>query len=251
MTPVPNASQNHFDTVASRWAGWYETRESFIARLDAVSEAMARMLPTDASARVLDFGGGPGVFSAFASGMARHVICLDTSSAMASAGRDSEATLRSLVKSRGLEYRPARVSRIVGTLDTIAAPARFDLVLAIAVLEYLVDLGAVIDRLVTLVRPGGALLLTVPDTRSLVRRAERPIDHVAALAGTTLHVDRLAQRAYSATRPHGSRPPWERALAGTRACLVAITPIPLGSSGVRRWFKPNRLVVARVPRAGS
>jgi SAM-dependent methyltransferase len=67
-------------------------------------------------------------------------------------------------RQRGLDVRTA-------SIDDHGLPAgRFDLVAMCDVLEHLVDPGAGLDRAAALLRPGGALYLTLPDAGSALAR---------------------------------------------------------------------------------
>jgi len=58
------------------------------------------------------------------------------------------------------------------------AAARFDVVLMLDVLEHFVDDGAVVARARTLLRPGGALLVSVPAFQALFSEHDRAVAHV-------------------------------------------------------------------------
>jgi SAM-dependent methyltransferase len=132
------------------------------------------------------------------------------------------------------------VSAIAGAIDQ-----PFDIILAISVLEYQAKPHEVVSDLVRLLRPKSFLVMSVPNERSLVRVFERPIDALAARVGRIVGNSRLADRAYSATRPFGSKVPWVAALASAGAVCTDIVPLPLGDSGLRRLMRPNLLVVAQ------
>lgn len=259
---VPRSSvarqlDDHFLEVADTWVDRYLNRLSFRARLRVVSEAIERELQgrqlQDGQLRdlqpkhVLDFGAGAGVFSAVASGLGAEVISLDRSWPMLRAGVSNQDKLDKIMTSLHLLHHPERIHRVAGDIEALGArgQGRFHLVLAIAVLEYVVDLYGTLNVLVSSLDQRGTLLFTVPRPLSWVRRVETPIDGLAARVGRRWGIDRLSQRSYSAMRPYGSSPPWQAALALAGAQPVTVLEIPLGAKGWRRWSAPNQLIVAR------
>lgn len=245
MSPVPahdlDTVDEHFAEIATTWTNRYARTPSFRIRLDAVASAL-----TDIEADLaLDFGGGTGVFAVLATARAHRVVLLDRSIEMTFAGLQDLPLATALASEAGLTPDATRVTRVVGDLDCLAGAAfeRFDLVLAIAVLEYLPHPEAALDHLVRLLRPGGHAILTVPDPDSIVRRVERPADWLLAGVGRLIRIQRLAARSYSATRPRALGHP-DR-LASDQTVLMRSTPLPLGASGPRRLLRPNRLVVLR------
>ena len=79
-------------------------------------------------------------------------------------GVEPSAWAASEAKQRGLEVHHAELD------DVDLAPASFDAVVSCDVLEHLADPAAALTRLVELLRPGGALYLTVPDAGSRFAR---------------------------------------------------------------------------------
>jgi SAM-dependent methyltransferase len=67
-------------------------------------------------------------------------------------------------KARGLDVHHAELD------DADLAPESFDAVVSCDVLEHLADPGAALDQLIALLKPGGALYLTVPDAGSRFAR---------------------------------------------------------------------------------
>jgi 2-polyprenyl-3-methyl-5-hydroxy-6-metoxy-1,4-benzoquinol methylase len=229
---------SHFSGNAEGWLTRYSTSPSFAIRLRVVGEAIVEELKGKEHARVLDVGGGPGLFSAVAAGIAAHVLCLDPVPEMLRAGVAQSTTLAQLMATARVPYRPERITRVAGTIDAIENGQRFDLVLAIGVLEYLPDPAALLKRLVGLLAADGAVLFTVPNPSSIARRVEKPLDMVASSIGKVLPIRKFRDRSYSALRPHGSDPVWQTsAPAGT----TTVTPLPL-SDGLGKHVHPNLLV---------
>lgn len=238
------AVDQHFSEVADSWIDRYATRPSFQARYLAVGAAIRQHLPPGGT--VLDFGAGPGVFSVLASARANMVLSVDASLPMLRAGGNQSEALVGLASAAGMTARPERVHRVAGdisVLDQAGVRGRFDLVLAIAVLEYLADVPRHLEVLLASLRPGGLLVFTVPNPRSLVRRVERPVDRAATALGRLNGSRRLADRAYGAARPAGSRVNWQSILKH-RQIQFRQTALPLGPIGWRRVLRPSVLVLA-------
>jgi SAM-dependent methyltransferase len=233
--------QDHFSGLAEDWADRYVTRDSFATRLRTLSAALREQVHADDA--VLDFGSGAGVFSAVLSGYAGRVVSMDVNEAMLHASAGNEDQLAEIAAGVGVAYRPHLVSRVVAHSAALRAAPQFDVVVAIAVLEYVPDLQDVLTALAATLRPGGTLLATYPDQRSIIRRVERPVDLVSSAVGRRLGSRRLGGREYSELRPEpvtDLAPVLRRAgltVAGTRR-------VPLGSRGVRRRLAPNCLWIA-------
>jgi len=243
----------HFDEVAGSWIRRYADRPSFRHRLDVVGGVVCETLDALADAtpetplRVLDFGGGPGMFSLVASEIADVVVCLDVSEPMVRAGATHAPDAIELLQAKGLHPRPAVVERVVGSLDTIrTSPGdQFDTVLAIAVLEYLPDPDHVVIELARRLRDGGRLVLTVPNEKSAYRRFEDLAGSLGATAGVLLRSERLRSRAYASTRPHGNRVPWRRGADDAGLVLERIVPLELAGTGMLARMSATSVVVLR------
>ena len=233
----------HFDERAATWAERYRSHPSFRSRLAVVGNAVDDELAGRPDARVLDYGGGPGLFAELAGQRATEVVCIDRSPSMIEWGQQHRSELRSLLTDAGFARTPGDVRRQVGDEQSIPAIGSFDVILAIAVLEYVDDPVGVIGALATALRPGGALLATVPNPRSPVRWAQRIAGPVAAVV--TGRPGRLADQSFATIRPHGDRVPWGRAAAAAGLDVTATTPVPLGDRGSRTWLHPNTLISLR------
>jgi 2-polyprenyl-6-hydroxyphenyl methylase/3-demethylubiquinone-9 3-methyltransferase len=91
------------------------------------------------------------------------VIALDGSDAMIAIAEQSAA-------SEGLR----NITHRVGLLDELAGweSAQFELILSSSVLEYVDDYQAALASLVRLLRPGGRMIISMPNADSLYRRIE-------------------------------------------------------------------------------
>ncbi len=232
--------ERHFDERAATWADRYRTHPSFRARLAVVGSAVDDELAARPGARVLDYGGGPGLFAELAAQRAVDVVCIDRSPAMVAWGEAHRAALTALLADAGFHGEPGTVTRLAGDERAIPTAGTFDVVLAIAVLEYVDDPLGAVAALATTLRPGGVILATVPDPRSPVRWAQAVAGPVtAALRGRS---GRIADQSFAALRPHDDRVPWRRAAEGAGLDVTRTIPVPLGEHGMRARLHPSTLV---------
>ena len=151
---------NWHDSIAPAFCEGYVRSRGFRDRLRVWGTLIERHArPAD---RVIDAGCGAGTMSFEAARIAAHVDGIDGAERMidlARAGADE----------RGV----ANVSFEVALFETLSDRAgRYDLALCSSVLEYLPDLTTEIARLAALLRPGGRLILSLPNGRSHYRRFE-------------------------------------------------------------------------------
>lgn len=255
--PAGTATGRYFADVAPGWVERYATRRSFRQRLRVVGDVVEPLLAGRAAPLVLDLGGGPGIFSVLCARHGATAVDLDPSAAMLGAGLAELPRMTALVDAALPAVSRAAtaggVRFVAGTLDALspAADGRFDLVLAVAVLEYLDDPYAALDRVRRLLAPGGAVVLTVPRQRALPRRAERALTPLAraaqaAVAGPAAGAGRrLRERAYTDLRPYGDRVPWRQAAAAAGLAVDLTRPLPLGDQLPWRQLCPNEVVVLR------
>jgi 2-polyprenyl-3-methyl-5-hydroxy-6-metoxy-1,4-benzoquinol methylase len=237
----------YFDQVADTWIRNYSQRAAFQIRLSTIGPIVNRAVLDSKSGRVLDLGGGPGVFSAVASTHATMVVLLDRSSNMLLAGLHSSSELSLLVNRISGQYRPQQIHRVAGDLMSLGRRATefFDIVMAISVLEYLDDIPEVIRHLSLTLKPGGTMILQVPNPQSPWRRARRILNRAEWVVRIVNPSRQLYSRSYMAIRPYGDRLPWEVSLRDNDIDTVAITAIPHGHRSPVSWFHPNLVVVAK------
>lgn len=247
---VPDLSANvneHFRSIADGWIARYRDRPSFQARFAIVGAVLVREVSRKKSPRILDLGAGPGVFSAVVSGGAQLVFSLDASHAMLSAGHERSGELARLAASLDVKPDFSVIHRVAGRLDCIAETmaSSFDVIAAVAVLEYMEDLEYAFARIAELLAPDGIVIVTLPNPRSLFRRCEGPVNGAARALSRVYPTERLLSRAYGAVRPWGNKSPWRE--AATRAGLVVDNeqPVPLGLTGWQSHLAPSLLLRLR------
>jgi len=160
-----------FDDKAAGWSRGYAPGGALAARARAFADAVGPIaLPP---ARVLDFGCGTGHIANALAERGYAVQGCDLSEAMLDEGRRLFGT------------------RVVFTrlaTDWVVLPyesGQFDVAIASSVLEYVPDVAQVLRELGRVVRPGGAVALTVPDMRHPRRWLEDILTRALALPGVT------------------------------------------------------------------
>lgn len=166
--PDSRAIRYH-DTLAAGWteryaSGGFKRRADFFT-----NEVLPR---TGISGEWIDVGCGSGVFSRILAGAGARVLGVDGSAAMIEAARAVPGA------DRALRYE-------VRTVESLSqGPGAFDGALFLSVMEYLDDPAASLAAVAALVRPGGTLILSAPNRRSGLRRAQKSLRALGAMAGS-------------------------------------------------------------------
>jgi SAM-dependent methyltransferase len=154
--------------------------------------------------------------------------------------------MAAMLASEGFEGPLGKFVWIAGDDQCVGSlRASFDLILAIAVLEYVADAKTLLNRLTQRLDQGGMFLITVPNRTSPVRIAQRIGQPLVTRRLTT--AGRLTDLSFLRLRPHGDDVPWHLAVAAAGLVVEKKTAVPLGLSGVRRWFHPTLLISLRRP----
>ncbi len=155
------SGDRNFDDLADRFArNIYGTTKGRL-RLAIVQEALQRMLaalPSARPLRVLDAGCGPGHVAGWLAAQGHSLLLCDHSQRMIEQARTK------------LAAHGERIRFVHGPLQALdpAEHGRFDLVLLHAVLEWVDDAGAVLDRVTALMAPQGRLSLLFYNRDALV-----------------------------------------------------------------------------------
>ncbi len=164
---IEQAAASLFDAKAGSWAEKYDT--SLSPRLSVFREATLRFVP--AAGRVIDFGCGAGVIALALAHSGYQVKGLDISADMIAAA-----------KSRA-EQSKLSVDFTVGDTQTFASlDSDFDAVVSSSVLEYLPDPVQALVEMARRLRPGGHIILSVPNSQSITRIFERIVRLPSPLA---------------------------------------------------------------------
>jgi SAM-dependent methyltransferase len=125
--------------------------------LNAILDVFDRWLPDDATLSAAEIGGAPGQYLAYVHrSLGYRVSCIDY----------SEIGCAKTVENFGLLGIPGHVIRADITADVGELPT-FDVVYSLGLIEHFVDRRRIVENHVRLVRPGGYLVLGVPNFRGL------------------------------------------------------------------------------------
>ncbi|NTU49865.1 MAG: class I SAM-dependent methyltransferase, partial [Desulfobulbaceae bacterium] len=150
-----------FSDTAEDFASKYEHKTSFRERFDIWTRAIdACSSPEN---QVLDVGCGNGVFAFYAAEKNESVIGVD--------GGDEMIRLCDQRMSDLGVKNIAFLKQDINDLDQLDLP-RADIVICSSVLEYLSSVDRSIKCLADLTRPGGILILSMPNKSSLFRKVE-------------------------------------------------------------------------------
>jgi 2-polyprenyl-6-hydroxyphenyl methylase/3-demethylubiquinone-9 3-methyltransferase len=183
MTTRRNAVSWH-SQIAGDFDAKYASSPSFRERLTVWASLIENF--AHAQARILDAGCGTGVLAFLAARRARSVI-----------GFDASPEMIALAEAKKRNDGCDNVSFHIASLENLASlqQHRFDLILCSSVLEYIDDYWDAIDALAAHLAPGGVMIFSLPNGRSLYRRAERLIFHLTgrpAYYAYVRHVPTLA-----------------------------------------------------------
>jgi 2-polyprenyl-3-methyl-5-hydroxy-6-metoxy-1,4-benzoquinol methylase len=166
---VPLGARFH-DALATGWADRYRTG-TFFRRLEFLRREFSLLLLADR--RWLDAGCGSGVFSAELASRDAIVCAADASPRMIEEASRFTERLRGQVN-----------CFLVRSLDTLPfCDEDFDGAICLSVLEYLEEPHLAVRELQRVIRPNGDLMLTVPNSASVLRLAQRAIRCIARLFG--------------------------------------------------------------------
>ena len=156
----PEETTQYFDAQVHDFRAQYEKKACFKDRLSLFLKAVRNAQPTPA--RILDFGCGPGVISLELARMGYSVTGIDGSVEMVAQAQRAAASARL----DGAEFRQLEATK------WRAEPGEFDIVVCSSVIEYIADDVSVLRRFAEAVKPGGALILSVPNAASISGRIE-------------------------------------------------------------------------------
>lgn len=159
---MTDSARDIFDADAAAYRKYKYSGD--VSRLDWHSfesrrQCVARLLP-ERAATVLDLGCGSGTYLPLLASRCDRLLAQDFSGAMIDEARKACADLACM-------YMIGDAAAIPLEADSV------DLVNCIGVLEYLPAPGRCLAEVCRVLRPGGALVVSVPNARSLWRLAER------------------------------------------------------------------------------
>jgi 2-polyprenyl-3-methyl-5-hydroxy-6-metoxy-1,4-benzoquinol methylase len=139
----------------------YMSSRTFMERLAVWNSFINTYVKSDFE--VLDAGCGSGVITALAARRAHRVF-----------GFDGSPEMVALAEARRQKERLDNITLRVAALEDVLSlsSSRFDLILCSSVLEYVEDYWLAIERLSTVLVPGGILIFSMPNGASLYRKVE-------------------------------------------------------------------------------
>ena len=168
---VLNAITYH-DQLAKDWDGRYR-KASFKARLAALAECLDGKYLS--GTEWLDAGCGTGTLSRWLAERGCSVLGLDAAPKMIG--------LAAMLANSGIGPGRLRFQE-VETISRLALDKHsVDGILCSSVLEYVSDPDACLTEFTRVLRPGGILVISVPSTHSIVRRAQITCNRVGRLLG--------------------------------------------------------------------
>jgi 2-polyprenyl-3-methyl-5-hydroxy-6-metoxy-1,4-benzoquinol methylase len=159
----------YFDGQAPGWVAHYTRSPYFRTRLRTVLSWIAGQ---PSGLTILDYGCGSGVFLKHLIDAGHRVTGVDVSLEML-------ASARRALESAGVTPERFVLERVGESCKGGYLDSAYDGVMSLGVLEYLDDPVALLEELVQHLRPGGFLILSLPNRRSLVRRLERIVKPAA------------------------------------------------------------------------
>ena len=200
---MPADARQFFVGLAGGWAARYQNDPAMAARLDRFAGVLEQRVGKGEA--VLDFGCGAGVIARYLAARGFRLSGCDVSSEMIDLARQN-------ANSTGIQWAVCDNGPLPYPDQAFAA------VIGSSVLEYVVDLAGSIRDLRRVLKPGGWLLVTVPDTRDAHRRREALMRAVLALPliGHILGASRWAEGAayLRLSRNRMSPQGWIRVLEG-------------------------------------
>ena len=153
---------DHFTGYVREWDKYYQDRPEFHERLAIWGDLLDAHCPPGGFA--LDMGCGTGVFSFYLAKKAGRVI-----------GIDGAPDMISFCEARRAEQGVTNLQFIEARLPAVdETPLRSaDLLISSSVVEYVDDLQATLALFARLLKPGGTLILSMPNVQCINRACER------------------------------------------------------------------------------
>jgi SAM-dependent methyltransferase len=171
-----SSAQEFFDEQSERWSDLYRADRNFSRRYGVLKGLIEDGLDGVSPGLALDAGCGSGIFSALLADLGWRVEAVDGSSEMLRAAREyCERRLGGRVDQ--IEFREMLLEQIPYSAGT------FDLALCLSTLEYIEGDRDVLMELAKVLKPGGRLVLSVPNKPGLVRRVERLLNPIRSVGG--------------------------------------------------------------------
>lgn len=200
--------RRHFDRLAKEWHEKYSAGGSMAGRGGRLLGSLRMALPDGGG--LLDFGCGSGSLSVRFAAAGYAVTAVDSSAEMIGMARRLDTR-------RSVQF--SQVEEAAGGLPF--RDGSFDGVVASSVFEYLADAAATARELRRVVRPGGALVATVPNPLHPVRWAEAVEKRLrqSGMGGR----DAMRREYLELSRNRFGRGEWERQLLRAEWRMESVT----------------------------
>lgn len=169
----------HFEGAAGEYAELSESRPEFSERFTLWRAAIDRVAPTGgAGLTAVDLGCGPGQLTEYLALRGFHTIAIDGSDRMLDHARRR-------LEEHGVapvEQRQHTLPLPSDLIDELAG--QVDVILMSSVIEYVDRDGEVLGQCARLLRPGGHLLVSFPNRRSLYWRLHRRLRRTSLFSGS-------------------------------------------------------------------
>src|SRR5262245_23948735 len=162
MTQKPTDAVAHFSGYVRQFDAYYQQRPEFEERMALWSGLLDKYAVPGGTS--IDMGCGTGVFSLYLAEKGGHVVGVDGAAEMV-AFRDERRSERRLDNIRFMQGRLPVVD------ESGLTPA--DLLISSSVIEYVPDLDATLALFARLLKPGGTLIVSMPNAFSVSRLYER------------------------------------------------------------------------------
>ncbi len=160
QTSMTDRSQisEFFDSEAGQWSERYARDPRFARRFEKIASLLDRIAPS-VPGRALDAGCGTGVFSRYLAARGWDVTAFDASQEMIETAIASSQNF-------SIEFIQATDQSYESHGQT------FNLILSLSALEYVEDDEAAIQKFYQLLKPGGLLVVSVPNKAGMLRKME-------------------------------------------------------------------------------
>jgi 2-polyprenyl-3-methyl-5-hydroxy-6-metoxy-1,4-benzoquinol methylase len=218
--------------IAESFRDGYQRSPGFKERFAVWSALLAQHVqPGD---QVLDAGCGSGIFSFEAAKRAGRVRALDGAAAMIE-----------LCEAEKARCGATNVSFETGYLDVLRTwePSQFDVILSSSVLEYVDDFEATLASMARLLKPGGRMIISMPNGDGLYRKAEAMIYKMTGKPRYYAHVRNVvtAARMQGLLKNHG--------LQVQTTQYYAEPPLPMGLAALLGGERSRKTLFVQVATA--
>jgi 2-polyprenyl-6-hydroxyphenyl methylase/3-demethylubiquinone-9 3-methyltransferase len=150
-------TEQFFDERSPNWSDHYTSDPRFRRRYERIAKFLLRVLPAEIG-RAFDAGCGSGVFSRVLAEGGWKVTAIDASPEMI-----AEAQTNS---SGAIDFEVCSIDNYP------VAPRSYEAIISLSMLEYVEDDDMAIAKFASLLRPGGVLVVSVPNRSGLLRKLE-------------------------------------------------------------------------------